>query len=94
MSKSTIVKKLVFVTEDKQVHATEEAAREHVMREQARSLVEDRLPLINKSLVSNDDRGNEVVYFDSIPEFIANNLELLRNIFDQTRDTAVKIKEV
>lgn len=94
MSELTIVKKPVFVTEDGQVHATEEDAREHVMKAQVRGLVEDRLPLVNKSSISQDDRGNEVVYFDDIPGFIASNFELLQNILDQVRDPTVKIKEV
>lgn len=94
MSELIIVKKPVFVTEDGQVHATEEDARKHVMKAQVRGLVEDRLPLVNKGSVSQDDRGNEVVFFDDIPGFIASNFELLQNILDQARDPTVKIKEV
>lgn len=94
MSGFIIVKKPVFVTEDGQVHATEEDAREHVMKAQVRGLVEDRLPLVNKGSVSQDDRGNEVVYFDDIPGFIASNFELLQNILDQVRYSAVNIKEM
>jgi hypothetical protein len=94
MNEFIIVKKPVFVTEDKQVHATEEAAREHVMKAQVRGLVEDRLPLVNKGSVSEDDRGNEVIYFDVVPEFVASNSELLQNILNQVQDLTVKIKEV